>query len=100
MRLAGVVIAFAVLLGAFTGSASANVTIWRVSVAGSYRSDATITAQECGQDSKTPMTATSSETGTLRTNKATLFDVLHEGKKPLLQIENDMKLMKLAGSKT
>jgi hypothetical protein len=100
MRLAGVLIAIAVALSAFTASASANIMVWRASMSGSYSSDATTTNQECGEDYKTPMTVTSSETGTLKTTKATLFDAWHAGKKPELAIHDDMKPMKLAGSKT
>jgi len=74
--------------------------VWRASVSGSYTSDATTTNQECGEDYKTPMTVTSSETGTLKTSKATLFDAWHAGKKPELAIHSDLKPLKLAGSKT
>jgi hypothetical protein len=100
MRLAGAVTSLALALGVFAGSASANVTIWRVSMSGSYGSDATTTSTECGEDYKTPMTAASSETGTLRTTKSTLFDAWHAGRKPELAIHDDTKPMKLAGSKT
>ena len=74
--------------------------VWRASVSGSYTSDGTTTNQECGEDYKTPMTVTSSESGTLKTNKATLFDAWHAGKKPELAIHSDLKPLKLAGSKT
>jgi hypothetical protein len=37
--------------------------MWRVSVSGTYRSDATTTNQDCGEDYKTPVTVTSSEAG-------------------------------------
>jgi hypothetical protein len=100
MRSAGVVIALSIALGALAGSASANVKVWRASVSGSYSSDATTTNRECGQDYKTPMTVESSETGTLKTTKGTLFDAWHAGKKLELAIHDDMKPLKLAGSKT
>jgi hypothetical protein len=83
-----------------SSTASANVSVWRVSVSGTYRSDATTTNQECGEDYRTPVTVTSSETGTVKTKKATLFDVWHMGTKPQLAIHDDMKPLKLAGSKT
>jgi hypothetical protein len=100
MRLSGVVIAVVTALAVFSGSASANIGVWRVSMSGSYSSDATTTNQECGADYKTPMTATSSESGTLKTTKATLFDAWRAGKKPEFAIHSDLKPMKLAGSKT
>jgi hypothetical protein len=100
MRVAGVVTVLVLALGAFAGSASANIMVWQASVAGTYSSDATTTNQECGADYKTPMTVSSSETGTLKTNKATLFDAWRAGSKPELAIHNDMKPLKLAGTKT
>lgn len=100
MRLAGVTIVLAVVLGAFAGSASANIMVWRASVSGTYTSTATTTNTECGEDYKTPMTASSSENGTLKTVKATLFDAWRAGKKPELVIHNDMKPLLLAGTKT
>jgi hypothetical protein len=83
-----------------SASASANIMVWRASLSGSYASDATTTNQECGDDYNTPMTVTSSESGTLKTTKATLFDAWHAGKKPELAIHSDLKPLKLAGSKT
>lgn len=100
MWLGGVLIALTLALGALAGSASANVIIWRASLSGTYTSDATTTNTECGDDYKTPMTASSSESGTLRTVRTTLFDAWHAGKKPELAIQNDMKPLRLAGSKT
>jgi hypothetical protein len=100
VRFTGVVIAVAIALTAFSAGASANVMVWRASLSGSYTSDATTTDQECGEDYNTPLTVTSSETGTLKTTKAALFDAWHAGKKPELAIESDMKPLKLAGSKT
>jgi hypothetical protein len=100
MRLTGVVIAVAIALTALTTGASANVMVWRASLSGGYTSDATTTDQECGEDYNTPMTVTSSETGTLKTTKATLFDAWHAGSKPMLSIQSDLKPLKLAGSKS
>src|SRR4051794_36130456 len=100
MRLAGVVIALAIAFGALTASASANILVWRAAISGTDTSDAATTHQEGGEDYKTPMTVTSSETGTLKTTKAALFDAWHAGKKPELAIHNDMKPLKLAGTKT
>src|SRR3954447_3221751 len=99
-RLTGIIITAAIALTSLSASASANIVVWRASVSGSYTSDATTTNQECGEDYKTPMTATSSESGTLATTKATLFDAWHAGKKPELAIHSDLKPLKLAGSKT
>jgi hypothetical protein len=94
--------ALALLISAAFGAApaSANIMVWRASVSGSYTSDGTTTNQECGEDYKTPMTVTSSESGTLKTTKATLFDAWHAGKRPQLAIHSDLKPLKLAGSKT
>jgi hypothetical protein len=100
MRLTGVVIAVVIALTAFSAGASANVMVWRASLSGAYTSDATLTDQECGQDYKTPMTVTSTETGSIKTAKATLFDALHFGKKPALTIQSDLKPLKLVGSKS
>jgi hypothetical protein len=94
------VIAGVTALTFLSGSASANIMVWRASLSGSYTSDATTTNQECGEDYKTPMTVTSSESGTLKTTKATLFDAWHADTKPELAIHSDLKPLKLAGSKT
>lgn len=100
MRIAVVTASVALALGLLAGSASANVIIWKVSLSGSYQSNGSVTNQECGEDYKTPMTATAFESGTVQTKRATLFDAWHAGKKPELAIENDMKPMRLAGSIT
>lgn len=94
------VIAGAMALAFSSAPASANIMVWRASVSGNYSSDATTTNQECGEDYTTPMTAASSESGTLETKKATLFDAWRAGRKPELAIHSDLKPLKLAGSKT
>jgi hypothetical protein len=100
MRMSVVLVMAAGALGAFAASASANVEAWRVSVAGTYSSDATTTNLECGENYNVPMTGKSSESGTFKSKKATVFDAWHAGTKPELAIADDTKPWRLQGAIT
>jgi hypothetical protein len=79
---------------------AANATFWRASLSGSYRTEATVTNSQCGDDYTTRMTANAVETGVVRTTKGAVVIAFRAGRQPEFQLESDAKPLLLAGAIT
>jgi hypothetical protein len=79
---------------------ASSPAFWRASLSGSYRTEATVTNSQCGENYATPMTAGAVESGALRTTKAAVVVAFRANGQPEFQLKSSSSPLLVAGTIT